>query len=371
MQAHLRWPGTSKAGSGSPEPRLPQPTGATARVTTRSLLEDTDGDGVATKSRSSRTSSASRRAWLPYAGGLIVHQAPVTLFLKDTNGDGKADMRQGPVHADGAPATRTPGRATSATASTTGSTGRVGYSGFNGTVGGERVTLPPGLLSLQAATGRSSNSCAARPTTRGASASTRWPIFGSTANGCPIVLHANPEPLLREGERLAPRCCKTSPTATNFTNHRQGAAGRFPRRVHGGGHRASTPPAPTRGNTGTAPAFVCEPTGHLTATFTLEHGHRSSTPTTAGTWWRATTNGPPRSSARSAPTATCGSSTGTPTSCSTTQRRRASQRQGQRLRNRPARQEARPRVLASVYTKAKPEKTPNLKDATPGNWSRL
>ena len=31
---------------------------------------------------------------LPYAGGVIVHQAPHTLFLKDTDGDGKADVRQ-------------------------------------------------------------------------------------------------------------------------------------------------------------------------------------------------------------------------------------------------------------------------------------
>ena len=112
------------------------------------VCEDTDGDGVCDKVTTFADKLSIPTSLLPYAGGVIVHQAPVTLFLKDTDGDGKADVRQELFTRLGARTTRTPGRATCTTASTTGSTARR----LRGVQRhGERraAQLPPGVLPVQ------------------------------------------------------------------------------------------------------------------------------------------------------------------------------------------------------------------------------
>ena len=70
-------------------------------------------------------------------GGLVVHQAPDTLFLRDTDGDDKADVRKVLFTGWGTTATPTPGRATSDYGLDNWVYGIVGYAGFRGTVGGE------------------------------------------------------------------------------------------------------------------------------------------------------------------------------------------------------------------------------------------
>lgn len=63
-------------------------------ISTIGLLQDTDGDGIFDK----RTDFATGLLWptaiFPYDGGLFVGDAPNMLYLKDTNGDGKADLRK-------------------------------------------------------------------------------------------------------------------------------------------------------------------------------------------------------------------------------------------------------------------------------------
>src|SRR4029079_15329563 len=58
------------------------------------VCEDTDNDGVCDKVTTFADKLSIPTRLLPYAGGVIVHQAPVTLFLKDTDGDGRADVGQ-------------------------------------------------------------------------------------------------------------------------------------------------------------------------------------------------------------------------------------------------------------------------------------
>lgn len=58
------------------------------------LLEDLDGDGVYEKSTIFATNLAWPTAVFCYGGGIFVAATPDIIYLKDTNGDGKADVRQ-------------------------------------------------------------------------------------------------------------------------------------------------------------------------------------------------------------------------------------------------------------------------------------
>ncbi len=101
------------------------------------ILEDTDADGKADKF-TEFADSLNIPTSLTFAnGGIIVQQAPQTLFLKDTDGDDKADIREvlfegwsqydthaGPSHLR--------------YGLDNWIWGTVGYSGFEGTVGGEK-----------------------------------------------------------------------------------------------------------------------------------------------------------------------------------------------------------------------------------------
>ena len=58
------------------------------------ICEDTDGDGVCDKVTTFAEHLSIPTSLLVCNGGVIVHQAPHTLFLKDTKGTGKADLRQ-------------------------------------------------------------------------------------------------------------------------------------------------------------------------------------------------------------------------------------------------------------------------------------
>jgi putative membrane-bound dehydrogenase-like protein len=58
------------------------------------MLEDRDGDGRIDHSSVFADHILQVSGLLPYKGGLIVTSAPDILFLKDTDGDGKADIRR-------------------------------------------------------------------------------------------------------------------------------------------------------------------------------------------------------------------------------------------------------------------------------------
>jgi putative membrane-bound dehydrogenase-like protein len=69
------------------------PPGTPARSRIR-LLEDTDGDGKIDRSVIFADQVLEVSGLMPWKGGLIVTSAPGIFYMKDTNGDGKADIRQ-------------------------------------------------------------------------------------------------------------------------------------------------------------------------------------------------------------------------------------------------------------------------------------
>jgi putative membrane-bound dehydrogenase-like protein len=242
------------------------------------ILEDTKGTGKADKvtvfadKLSIPTSLAFAR------GGVIVHQAPHTLFLKDTDGDDKADVRQvlfsgwgtGDTHA---------GPSNLRYGLDNWYYGIVGYSGFSGTVAGERLRFGQGFYRFKVeADGKDSVKVTKLEFLRGTT-NNSWGVgfseegllFGSTANGCASVYLPIPNRYYESVRGWSSTALQSILASNRF----QPITDKI-RQVdfHGGftaaaGHALYTARAypPEYWN---RTAFVCEPTGHLSATLQLQ-----------------------------------------------------------------------------------------------------
>ena len=73
------------------------PAGKPARSRIR-LLQDTNGDGKVDRTTIFADQVLAVSGFMPWKGGLIVTSAPDILFMKDENGDGKADIEEGAVY---------------------------------------------------------------------------------------------------------------------------------------------------------------------------------------------------------------------------------------------------------------------------------
>jgi putative membrane-bound dehydrogenase-like protein len=150
------------------------------------ICEDIDGDGKADKITVFADKLSIPTSLQFSRSGVVVQQAPATLFLKDTDGDDVADIRQ----------VLFSGWSTSDTHAGPSNLrwgldnwiwGMVGYAGFDGTVGGERHSFRQGFYrfkpdgsKLEFIRGTNNNSW-------GVGFSEEGLVFGSTANGCPSV----------------------------------------------------------------------------------------------------------------------------------------------------------------------------------------
>ncbi|HJT36387.1 MAG TPA: PVC-type heme-binding CxxCH protein [Pirellulales bacterium] len=150
------------------------------------ICEDTDGDG-----RADRFTVFADKLSIPTSlafarGGVIVHQAPDTLFLKDTDGDDVADERTvlfsgwgtGDTHA---------GPSNLRHGLDNWIWGMVGYSGFNGEVGGERHRFGQGFYRFKPDGSKLEFLRSTDNNTWGFGLSEEGIIFGSTANRNPSV----------------------------------------------------------------------------------------------------------------------------------------------------------------------------------------
>jgi putative membrane-bound dehydrogenase-like protein len=234
------------------------------------ICEDSDGDGRADRFTVFAEGLSIPTSLVFAAGGVVVHQPPDTLFLRDTDGDDKADERRvlftgwgtGDTHA---------GPSNLRFGLDNWLYGIVGYSGYRGTIGGEPMDFRQGLYrfkpdgsKLELLRNTSNNSW-------GVGLSEEGLVFGSTANGCPSVYLPIPNRYYEAVRGASPRVLRSIADSNRF----------FPvtdqvRQVdfHGGftaaaGHALYTARTYPKAYWNSV-AFVAEPTGHLVTTFALE-----------------------------------------------------------------------------------------------------
>lgn len=111
------------------------------------ILEDTDDDGKADKFTVFAENLNIPTSMVFVNGGVLVSQAPVFLFLKDTDGDDKADIREAVVEGWGVSDTHA-GPSNLRYGFDNRIWGTVGYSGFEGEVGGENFVFDQAVFTL-------------------------------------------------------------------------------------------------------------------------------------------------------------------------------------------------------------------------------
>ncbi|MCW9706094.1 PVC-type heme-binding CxxCH protein [Fodinibius salsisoli] len=158
------------------------------------ILEDTNDDGKADKVTVFADSLNIPTSFTFVNGGVLVSQAPHFLFLKDTDGDDKADVRQKVISGWGTFDTHA-GPSHLQYGYDNNIWGSVGYSGFEGTIAGDSLKFPQGFykfntdfdnLNFEYLTTTSNN-------TWGLGFNESFDVFGSTANNTHAVYMGIPK----------------------------------------------------------------------------------------------------------------------------------------------------------------------------------
>jgi putative membrane-bound dehydrogenase-like protein len=164
------------------------------------ICEDTDGDGKADKFTVFADKLNIPTSLVFANGGVIVSQSPNFVFLKDTDGDDKADVRQVIMTGWGI-------RDTHAQASSLSYgydnwlRGAVGYSGFAGEVGGEKKNFAMGSYRFAADGSKLEFLHQFSNNTWGQGANAAGDAFGGTANNAPIFFGGIPATAWAKGSR--------------------------------------------------------------------------------------------------------------------------------------------------------------------------
>jgi hypothetical protein len=233
------------------------------------ICEDTDGDGVADKFTVFADKLSIPTSFVFSNGGIIVTQAPHTLFLKSSKGDDKADVREILFSGWGAGDTHA-GPSNLQYGFDNWTYGIVGYSGFNGTVGGERHKFGQGFYRFKPDGSKLEFLRSTSNNSWGVGFSEEGLLFGSTANGNPSVFMPIPNRYYEKVHGMSASVLPTIATSNKFSPITDKV-----RQVdyHGGftaaaGHALYTARTYPKEYWNRV-AFVTEPTGHLVASFVL------------------------------------------------------------------------------------------------------
>jgi putative membrane-bound dehydrogenase-like protein len=234
------------------------------------ICEDTDNDGKADKFTVFADKLSIPTSMIHANGGLVVTQAPVTLFLKDTNGDDKADERRVLFSGWGTADTHA-GPSNLRWGFDNWIYGTCGYSGFRGEVGGKSVRFGQGLFRITPDGKQLEFLASSNNNTWGLGLTEDAQVVASTANANPsFYLHianrfyesvrgmnARVLAMMSDTDRFYPLTDKVR----QVDQH-----GRY---TAGAGHAVYTARTypPQYWN---RIAFVAEPTGHLVGQFVLQ-----------------------------------------------------------------------------------------------------
>jgi putative membrane-bound dehydrogenase-like protein len=145
------------------------------------ILEDTKGTGKADKFTVFADGLSIPTSMTFANGGVIVTQAPETVFLKDTDGDDKADVRQTLFRAWGVQDTHA-GPSNMRYGFDNWIWGTVGYSGFNGVIGGKDYRFSQGMWRMKSDGKDFEFVSSTSNNTWGLGLSETGEVFASTAN---------------------------------------------------------------------------------------------------------------------------------------------------------------------------------------------
>ncbi len=165
------------------------------------ICEDTDGDGKADKFTVFADHLNIPTSFAFANGGIIVSQPPGFLFLKDTDGDDKADVRETIMTGWGINDTHAQASSLSYGYDNW-LRGAVGYSGFSGEVGGKPQKFAMGSYRFKADGSALEFLHQFTNNTWAQSANAAGDDFGGTANGAPIFFGGIPQSLAPKGFRV-------------------------------------------------------------------------------------------------------------------------------------------------------------------------
>ena len=231
------------------------------------ILEDTDGDGRCDKVTVFADGLNIPTSLTFARGGIIVAHVPDFLFLKDTDGDDRADVREilntgwgtGDTHA---------GPSNLRYGFDNWIWGTVGYSSFSGTVGGEQKRFGSGVFRMKPDGSALEFMHQFNNNTWGLGFNSSGDVFGSTANNNPSFFCGIPAAAYRDGKKgMTAKMIATDRSFHPITpNIRQVDA--FNNYTAAAGHTLATSAAFPESYRDQV-AFISGPTGHLLGKYHL------------------------------------------------------------------------------------------------------